>query len=66
MSFSEFYQCSITEPETFWAEQAQRIDWQMPFTQTLDSSHPPFAAAPPTYVTTLSTAGWTSSRTRWR
>ncbi|MGZ0801759.1 propionate--CoA ligase [Kluyvera ascorbata] len=43
MSFSEFYQRSITEPETFWAEQAQRIDWQMPFTQTLDSSHPPFA-----------------------
>ena len=43
MSFSEFYQRSITEPETFWGEQAQRIDWQMPFTQTLDSSHPPFA-----------------------
>ena len=36
MSFSEFYQRSINEPEQFWAEQARRIDWQTPFTQTLD------------------------------
>lgn len=43
MSFSEFYQRSINEPEQFWAEQAQRIDWQTPFTQTLDHSNPPFA-----------------------
>ena len=35
MSFSEFYQRSINEPEQFWAEQARRIDWQTPFTQTL-------------------------------
>ncbi|EYI08541.1 acetyl-coenzyme A synthetase N-terminal domain-containing protein, partial [Salmonella enterica] len=27
MSFSEFYQRSINEPEAFWAEQARRIDW---------------------------------------
>ncbi|ENI9948861.1 propionyl-CoA synthetase, partial [Salmonella enterica] len=26
MSFSEFYQRSINEPEAFWAEQARRID----------------------------------------
>ncbi|WP_425313859.1 acetyl-coenzyme A synthetase N-terminal domain-containing protein, partial [Pseudomonas aeruginosa] len=26
MSFSEFYQRSINEPEQFWAEQARRID----------------------------------------
>ncbi|MWR39642.1 propionate--CoA ligase, partial [Escherichia coli] len=32
MSFSEFYQRSINEPEQFWAEQAWRIDWQTPFT----------------------------------
>ena len=25
MSYSEFYQRSITQPESFWAEQAQRI-----------------------------------------
>ena len=42
MSFSEFYQRSINEPEQFWAEQARRIDWQTPFTQTLDHSNPPF------------------------
>ncbi|EFI3345554.1 propionate--CoA ligase [Escherichia coli] len=43
MSFSEFYQRSINEPEQFWAEQARRIDWQTPFTQTLDHSNLPFA-----------------------
>ena len=43
MSFSEFYQRSVTQPESFWAEQARRIDWQTPFTQTLDHSNPPFA-----------------------
>ncbi|MGP3591911.1 propionate--CoA ligase [Vagococcus sp. WN89Y] len=43
MSFDAFYQRSIAQPETFWAEQAQRIDWHQPFTQTLDHSNPPFA-----------------------
>lgn len=43
MSFSEFYQRSVTQPESFWTEQARRIDWQQPFTRTLDHSHPPFA-----------------------
>ncbi|EOF2230682.1 AMP-binding protein, partial [Salmonella enterica subsp. enterica serovar Worthington] len=43
MSFSEFYQRSINEPEAFWAKQARRIDWRQPFTQTLDHSRPPFA-----------------------
>lgn len=43
MSFREFYQRSITQPELFWAEQAKRIDWQTPFTRTLDHSRPPFA-----------------------
>lgn len=43
MSYSEFYQRSITQPESFWAEQAQRIDWQQPYTQVLDHSNPPFA-----------------------
>ena len=40
MSFSEFYQRSINEPEQFWAEQARRIDWQTPFTQTLNHQQP--------------------------
>lgn len=43
MSFSEFYQRSITQPASFWAEQARRIDWRQPFTQALDYRHPPFA-----------------------
>ncbi|MGU0171780.1 acetyl-coenzyme A synthetase N-terminal domain-containing protein [Escherichia coli] len=66
MSFSEFYQRSINEPEQFWAEQAQRIDWQTPFTQTLNHGDPPFTVgfvkAEPTSVTTLSTAGWRTAR----
>ena len=70
MSFSEFYQRSINEPEQFWAEQARRIDWQTPFTQTLDHSNPPFARcfvkAEPICATTLSTAGWRNSQRRWR
>lgn len=70
MSFSEFYQRSINEPEQFWAEQARRIDWQTPFTQTLDHSNPPFARwfvkARPTCATTPSTAGWRNSQRRWR
>ncbi|BET97484.1 propionate--CoA ligase [Xenorhabdus taiwanensis] len=43
MSFQDFYQHSIDDPDTFWAEQAKRIHWQQPFEQALDHSHPPFA-----------------------
>ncbi|QTL39133.1 propionate--CoA ligase [Xenorhabdus budapestensis] len=43
MSFQDFYQRSIDEPNTFWAEQAKRIHWQHPFEQALDHSNPPFA-----------------------
>ncbi|AIY43206.1 Propionate--CoA ligase [Collimonas arenae] len=43
MSFASFYQRSIDEPSTFWAEQARRIDWHHPFSQVLDDSRPPFA-----------------------
>lgn len=70
MSFSEFYQRSINEPEQFWAEQARRIDWQTPFTQTLDHSNPPFARwfceGRTSIATTPSTAGWRNSQRRWR
>lgn len=69
MSFSEFYQRSINEPEQFWAEQARRIDWQTPFTQTLDPATRRlpvgFVKAEPTCVTTLSIAGWRNSQRRW-
>ncbi|GHD90817.1 propionate--CoA ligase [Pseudocitrobacter faecalis] len=43
MSYETFYQRSIDDPEAFWAEQARRIDWQTPFTRTLNYDNPPFA-----------------------
>ncbi|MBC8946052.1 MULTISPECIES: propionate--CoA ligase [Xenorhabdus] len=43
MSFKDFYQRSINEPNAFWVEQAKRIHWQHPFAQVLDHSNPPFA-----------------------
>ena len=42
-SYSEFRHRSIADPESFWAEQAQLIDWQVPPQQICDYSHPPFA-----------------------
>ena len=43
MNFASYYQQSIEDPGTFWANEATRIDWHKPFTQTLDYSRPPFA-----------------------
>ncbi|NBT55923.1 MAG: propionate--CoA ligase [Betaproteobacteria bacterium] len=42
-SYSEFHHRSIADPESFWAEQAQLIDWQVPPQQICDYSQPPFA-----------------------
>ena len=42
-TYSDFYQRSIDDSESFWAEQAQLIDWQTPPQRTLDASRPPFA-----------------------
>ncbi len=33
---------SLNDRDAFWAEQAKRIHWNKPFTQTLDYSRPPF------------------------
>ena len=33
----------MADPESFWTEQAQLIDWQTPFTAACDFSRPPFA-----------------------
>ena len=41
--YDDVHRASITDPTHFWAEQAQLIDWQTPFTQVLDHSRPPFA-----------------------
>ena len=43
-TYADFYRRSIDAPESFWAEQAQAIDWHRPWDTVLDRSHPPFAA----------------------
>ncbi len=42
-TYQEFHRRSIDQPEAFWREQAQLIDWHKPFDQVLDYSRPPFA-----------------------
>ncbi len=42
-SHEDFYRRSIDDPDGFWAEQARLIDWERPFDQVCDASHPPFA-----------------------
>jgi len=41
--FADFYDRSINDRDAFWAEQAQRINWQVPPQQICDYSNPPFA-----------------------
>jgi len=41
--YAEFHRRSITDRDGFWREQAALIDWQRPFDQVCDYSHPPFA-----------------------
>jgi propionyl-CoA synthetase len=43
MNYADFYRASIDQPEKFWAEQAQLIDWQRPWDRVLDNSNPPFS-----------------------
>ncbi len=43
MRYSEAYRQSISDPQTWWSDEAKRIDWQTPFSRTLDDSKPPFA-----------------------
>ena len=40
-AFDEVYQRSINEPDAFWAEAAQGVDWTKPYEQVLDASNPP-------------------------
>ena len=42
-TYKEFHQYSVEQPDAFWTEQAQLIDWKEPFTQVCDFSRPPFA-----------------------
>ncbi len=70
MSFSEFYQRSINEPEQFWAEQARRMTGRRPLRKrsitAIRRLPVGFVKAEPTCATTPSTAGWRNSQRRWR
>ena len=41
-TYADFYRRSIEQPELFWAEQAELIDWQTQPQQICDYSNPPF------------------------
>jgi propionyl-CoA synthetase len=43
MDYAAFHRRSIEEPEAFWAEQAELIDWHKPFDRVLRADNPPFA-----------------------
>ena len=40
--YADFYQQSIDQPDAFWTEQAQLIDWFKPFTRVCNHDNPPF------------------------
>src|SRR5580692_6952563 len=40
--YAEAFHRSLTDPEGFWGEAAQAIDWYQAPTQVLDASNPPF------------------------
>jgi len=40
--YDELYKRSLTDPEGFWGEQAQAIDWDRPWDRVLDDSDAPF------------------------
>jgi propionyl-CoA synthetase len=42
MTFADFYRLSITDPATFWASEAKRIEWHQPYSKVLNYSKPPF------------------------
>ena len=41
--YMSFHARSLNERDAFWAEQANLIEWETPFSQVLDYSKPPFA-----------------------
>jgi len=41
-SYADFYRRSIDQPDAFWTEQAQLIDWQQPFKRVCNDDNPPF------------------------
>ena len=41
VEFAEKYQQSVTDPEAFWAEQGQRLDWFVPYSKVKNTSFAP-------------------------
>jgi len=41
-AYDNAYQQALENPESFWAEAAQAIDWYTPWSQVLDRSNAPF------------------------
>src|SRR5512132_94407 len=41
-SYQETYARALTEPEAFWAEAAEALDWQRRWERVLDDRRPPF------------------------
>ena len=37
--YARMYAASVADPETFWAEHGQRIDWMKPFTKVKNVSY---------------------------
>ncbi|SHM85946.1 propionate--CoA ligase [Rhizobacter sp. OV335] len=42
-SYRDFHARSLADRDGFWSEQAALIEWERPFDQVCDPSHPPFA-----------------------
>jgi propionyl-CoA synthetase len=42
-AYADFHRRSIDERDSFWSEEARRVDWHRPFDRVLDYSNPPFA-----------------------
>ena len=40
--YTEVFRESIENPESFWGERAEEIDWFKPYLRVLDNSNPPF------------------------
>jgi acetyl-CoA synthetase len=41
-TYDELYQWSITNPQDFWADQANELEWYQPWEKVLDESQAPF------------------------
>ena len=40
--YDDVFNKSIEDPEGFWGDQADDIDWYKPYTRVIDNSNPPF------------------------